>query len=251
MIRLNLLSNLSWRRMRRPYRLLLIAAVLAVLAGVVSIAALAHGSHTSVRVGQPALLLTDRAVPSSSGPGLSRPRSSAAVVATPPKSAARRGLALSMAVTGPDHTNQISSEPSTAIPVHRVQTSFNSAPSRWSTASRQTPAPQPSPHVIGDGGLVSSVNGFRSQNGASSLGYSSGLTGDAENCALQMARNTLVAHCGGNQVVAGAWSGGGCMSLFESEQAHREVLLSPAFSTAGSGIAVDAAGAYYCVVNFA
>jgi len=251
MIRLNLLSNLSWRRMRRPYQLLLIAAMLAVLAGVVSIVALAHGSHTSARVGQPALRLTGSAIPSSSAPGLSRPRPSAAAIATHTKSAARTGPVPSVAVRVPDHANQMSSEPSTAIPVHRTQTSFNSAPSRQPTASRQTPAPQPSPHVIGDGGLVGSVNGFRSQNGVSSLGYSSGLTGDAENCALQMARNTSVAHCGGNQVVAGAWSVGGCMSLFESEPAHRDVLLSPAFSTAGSGVAVDAAGAYYCVVNFA
>jgi len=65
-----------------------------------------------------------------------------------------------------------------------------------------------------------------------------------------MARNSQVAHCGGNQVVAGAWSIGGCMDLFESDPDHRAVLLSDAFTVAGSGVAQDAAGAYYCVVNF-
>ena len=57
-------------------------------------------------------------------------------------------------------------------------------------------------------------------------------------------------HCGGNQVVAGAWSISGCMAGFESDPAHRSILLSQAFSQAGSGVAVDAAGAYYCVINF-
>jgi uncharacterized protein YkwD len=117
-------------------------------------------------------------------------------------------------------------------------------------AVRSNPAPPPSPHLIGSGGLVGSVNSFRATNGASSLGYVSGLTSDAESCALQMARNSQVAHCGGNQVVAGAWSAGGCMDLFESDPGHRAVLLSDAFTVAGSGIAQDAAGAYYCVINF-
>jgi uncharacterized protein YkwD len=106
-------------------------------------------------------------------------------------------------------------------------------------------------HVIGDGGLVGSTNSFRTSNGADTLAYSSALSADAKACALRMAQNSSVAHCGGNQVVAGAWSSGGCMSLFESEPAHREILLSPAFASAGSGVAVDQAGAYYCVINFA
>lgn len=104
--------------------------------------------------------------------------------------------------------------------------------------------------MIGDGGLVGSTNSFRAANGADQLAYSSGLSSDAKACALQMAENSSVAHCGGNQVVAGAWSTGGCMSLFESASAHRQILLSPAFSSAGSGVAVDSAGAYYCVINF-
>jgi uncharacterized protein YkwD len=103
--------------------------------------------------------------------------------------------------------------------------------------------------VIGDGGLVGSTNSFRSANGVAQLGYSDSLSGDAQACALQMAK-TGVQHCGGNQVVAGAWSIGGCMSGFESDPAHRSILLSPAFTVAGSGVAVDAAGAYYCVINF-
>jgi uncharacterized protein YkwD len=103
--------------------------------------------------------------------------------------------------------------------------------------------------VVGDGGLVGSTNSFRASNGATSLAYSGGLSSDAKACALQMARDSSVAHCGGNQVVAGAWSAGGCMSLFESDPAHRDILLNPAFSSAGSGVAVDAAGAYYCVIN--
>lgn len=113
-----------------------------------------------------------------------------------------------------------------------------------------SPASVPA-HVIGDGGLVGSTNTFRASNGVGQLAYSSSLSSDAKACALRMAQNSSVAHCGGNQVVAGAWSAGGCMSLFESESAHREVLLSPAFASAGSGVAVDEAGAYYCVINFA
>jgi uncharacterized protein YkwD len=103
--------------------------------------------------------------------------------------------------------------------------------------------------VIGDGGLVGSTNSFRSANNTSPLGYSGSLSNDAQACALQMA-NTGVQHCGGNQVVAGAWSIGGCVAGFESDPAHRSILLSPAFTVAGSGVAVDAAGAYYCVINF-
>lgn len=103
--------------------------------------------------------------------------------------------------------------------------------------------------MVGDGGLLGSTNSLRAANGASQLAYSDSLSGDAKACALQMATSG-VQHCGGNQVVAGAWSVDGCLSGFESDPEHRSILLNPAFSLAGSGVAVDAAGACYCVINF-
>jgi uncharacterized protein YkwD len=258
MVKLNPLGTPFWRRLSRRYRTLLVIAGLLLLGlglglGLGLPALLGGHAHTraAIRDGQPAaqLPISD---PTSSAPAGNRPRSSHAARPTlTTSSTPRRGPAPSVTVTAPGHPNQISSWPSRTTPIHRVTPSATPSSRPRLTHTSHPPAPAPSPHVIGDGGLVGSTNSFREANGTSSLGYSSGLTGDAEQCALQMARNSSVAHCGGNQVVAGAWSIGGCMSLFESDPDHRDVLLSSAFGTAGSGVAVDAAGAYYCVINFA
>jgi len=249
-------AALSWRRLSRRSRTLLVIAGLLLLLGLgfgipTLLGSHAH-THGAARAGQPAVQLPS-SKPTSSAPVRNRPRSSDAARPTLTTSASpRRGPAPSVTVTAPGHPTQRSGWPSRTNSIHRVTTSVTPNPSSRPrlTATSHAPAPKPSPHVISDDGLVGSTNNYREANGASPLGYSSGLTGDAEQCALQMARNSSVAHCGGNQVVAGAWSIGGCMSLFESEPAHRDVLLSAAFSEAGSGVAQDAAGAVYCVINF-
>lgn len=263
MIKLNPLATLSLRHLS-PFRqrLLALASLLLVVAGLVATAALTGRSHSPAPqpVGQPPMQLASSVVHTSSAAVASRPRSSAAATPTRDMSATRPGPAPSMTSAvaappsmAPGHPQPVSSWPSLASPIHRVHASVTPAPSsraRPKPSSHPSPPPAPAAHLVGSGGLVGSVNTFRASNGASSLENSSQLTGDAESCALQMARNASVAHCGGNQVVAGAWSIGSCISLFESEPAHRDVLLNPAFSTAGSGVAQDAAGAYYCVVNF-
>lgn len=263
MIKLNPLATLSLPKLS-PFgqRLLTLALLCLVVAGLVATAALIGGSHSPAPqpVGQPVLQLASSVTHSSSAPATNRPRSATAATSTRTRSTARPGPAPSATATAararmaaPGHPQPVSSRPSLASPIHRAHSSVSPAPSsraRPRPSSRPSAPPAPVAHVVGSGGLVGSVNSFRASNGASALEDSSQLTSDAESCALQMARNASVEHCGGNQVVAGTWSIGSCVSLFDSEPAHRDILLSPAFSTAGSGVAQDAAGAYYCVVNF-
>lgn len=253
MFKLNFLAALSWRLLSRRYRTMLVIAGLLLLGLGLGLPILLAGrDHTQAvaRVGQPAAKLP------TGDPTSSEPVSDRRTPPMPPRatlttsSSPRRGPAPSVTVTAPGHPTGVSGWPSRTNPIHRVTSNVTPKPSSRPRLTHTSHTPAPS-HVIGDGGLVGSTNSLRAANGASSLGYSSGLTGDAKQCALQMARNSSIAHCGGNQVVAGAWSTGGCMSLFESDPQHRDVLLSPAFSTAGSGVAVDSAGAYYCVINFA
>ena len=259
MIKLNLLTNLAWRQLRPRLRLLLAAAALLLLLGVVTLGALTGArSPAQQPAGQPVQQQTSSTTPSSSAPAVNRLRSSPAAAPTRGKSVARPGPvpAVTSAVAtpppAPGRARLASTRPGLASSSPRPHVVVTPSPSTRprSTAAPRTPAPAPTAHLVGTGGLVGSVNSFRAANGASSLDYSSGLTSDAESCALQMSRDSQVAHCGGNQVVAGAWSTGGCMDRFESDPDHRAVLLSAAFTVAGSGVAQDAAGAYYCVVNF-
>jgi uncharacterized protein YkwD len=223
-----------------------------------------HGPHRPMAAAPapPATVGASNAAPTTSlsVPASSGRRRSAAATPTPTRSG-QRHLPVSTptplgggqaSTPGSDTTGgtepiPVSTRPSQA-PTHQPVASPTRAQPRPTHTTTQAPPP-PAPHVIGDGGLVGSTNSFRSANGAAPLEYSGGLSSDAQTCALQMAK-TGVQHCGGNQVVAGAWSIGGCMSGFESDPAHRAILLSPAFTVAGSGVAVDAAGAYYCVINF-